>query len=76
MQMKGNLHQSQHGSHARTVFEPITGDSHQAKEGMDPQSKRNIEGDNDGSGADKFLEAEHMVVFLFKNPLAVKHIEM
>lgn len=46
------------------------------KEGMDPQSKRNIEGDNDGSGSDKFFEAEHMVVFLFKNPLAAKHIEM
>lgn len=33
---------------------------------MDPQSKRNIEGDNHRSGSDKFLEVEHLVVFLFK----------
>lgn len=43
---------------------------------MNPQSKQDREGGSDGSGSDKFVEAETHGVFLFKNPLAVKHIKI
>lgn len=43
---------------------------------MNPQGKQDRKGDNDGSGSDKFVEAETHGVFLFKNPPAVKHIQI
>lgn len=43
---------------------------------MNLQGKQDREGDNDGSGSDKFVEVETHGVFLFRNPLAVKRIKI